>query len=304
MPTSDYRVPVSRLRHALLPWSVAIAVVCCVSAAKIFADEPAGDARKALRVCADPNNLPFSNEKGEGYENKIAELFARELGLPLKYYFLSQRFNFVRNTLRFKLPGEDYRCDVMMGVPVGFDQVSGTKPYYRSTYALVYVKGRKLDQVASVQDLFKLDANTMKTLRIGVYDRSPASEWLAKHSLLEQGVPYQMLNARPAFYPGEILERDLVEGKIDAAIVWGPVAGFSATRVKPEELVVIPMKSEPGVKFDYQMAMGVRYGEPKWKAQIEQLIERNGSQIVAILRGFGVPLIDDKGEFVQEKVNK
>jgi len=304
MPTSDYRVPVSRLRHALLPWSVAIAVVCCVSAAKIFADEPAGDARKALRVCADPNNLPFSNEKGEGYENKIAELFARELGLPLKYYFLSQRFNFVRNTLRFKLPGEDYRCDVMMGVPVGFDQVSGTKPYYRSTYALVYVKGRKLDQVASVRDLFKLDANTMKTLRIGVYDRSPASEWLAKHSLLEQGVPYQMLNARPAFYPGEILERDLVEGKIDAAIVWGPVAGFSATRVKPQTLVVIPMKSEPGVKFDYQMAMGVRYGEPKWKAQIEQLIERNGSQIVAILRGFGVPLIDDKGEFVQEKVNK
>jgi ABC-type amino acid transport substrate-binding protein len=192
----------------------------------------------------------------------------------------------------------------MMGVPVGFDQVSGTKPYYRSTYALVYVKGRKLDQVASVQDLFKLDANTMKTLRIGVYDRSPASEGLAKHSLLEQGVPYRMLNARPDFYPGEILERDLVEEKIDAAIVWGPVAGFSATRVKPQELVVIPMKSEPGVKFDYQMAMGVRYGEPKWKAQMEQLIERNGSQIAAILHSFGVPLIDDKGEFVQKKVDR
>jgi quinoprotein dehydrogenase-associated probable ABC transporter substrate-binding protein len=304
MPTSDCRVPVSRLRHALLPWGVAIAVLCCVPAAKIFADEPAVDARKALRVCADPNNLPFSNEKGEGYENKIAELFARELGLPLKYYFLSQRFNFVRNTLRFKLPGEDYRCDVMMGVPVGFDQVSGTKPYYRSTYALVYVKGRKLDQVAAVEDLFKLDANTRKTLRIGVYDRSPASEWLAKHGLLEQGVPYRMLNAHPDFYPGEILEKDLVKEKIDAAIVWGPVAGFSATRVKPQELVVIPMKSEPGVKFDYQIAMGVRYGEPKWKAQMEQLIERNRSQIVAILRSFGVPLIDDKAELVQEKVNR
>jgi ABC-type amino acid transport substrate-binding protein len=144
----------------------------------------------------------------------------------------------------------------------------------------------------------------MKTLRIGVYDRSPASEWLAKHSLLEHGVPYQMMNARPAFYPGEILERDLVERKIDAAIVWGPVAGFSATRVKSQTLVVIPMKSEPGVKFDYQMAMGVRYGEPKWKAQIDQLIERNGSQIVAILRNFRVPLIDDGGELVQEKVNR
>lgn len=304
MSASHCQVLSHRLRHAVMTCSVAIAVVCGVPAAKIFADESAGDARKALRVCADPNNLPFSNEKGEGYENKIAELFARELGLPLKYYFLSQRFNFVRNTLRFKLPGEDYRCDIMMGVPVGFDQVSVTKPYFRSTYALVYVKGRKLDQVASVADLFKLDANTMKTLRIGVYDRSPASEWLAKHSLLEHGVPYRMMNARPDFYPGEILEKDLVEGKIDAAIVWGPVAGFSATRIKSQELVVIPMKSEPGVKFDYQMAMGVRYGEPKWKAQIEQLIERNGSQIVAVLRGFGAPLIDDSGELLQGKVNR
>jgi mxaJ protein len=287
----------SRLRPAVTTCGVAFAMACC--GPMVLADEPAEGGHKALRVCADPDNLPFSNEKGEGYENKIAELFAGDLGLPLEYYFLSQRFNFVRNTLKFKLPGEDYRCDVMMGVPVGFDQVSATKPYYRSTYALVYMKDRGLDAVKSVEDFLALPRAQLQRLKIGIYDRSPASVWLKKHDLLSSGIPYRMMNARPDFHPGEVLEKDLVEGKIDAAIVWGPVAGFSSMRVKPRELVVIPMKSEPGVKFDFQMAMGVRYGEPKWKAQIEQLIERNGSQIAAILRGVGVPLIDDSGELVR-----
>lgn len=249
--------------------------------------------RTALRVCQDPNNLPFANLRGEGIENKIAELFGKELGLPVRYYSLPQRFNFVRNTLKFKLPGEDYRCDILMGVPVGFDQVSATKPYYRSTYALVFARDRGLDQVHSVQDFLQLPPTKLATLRIGIYDRSPASDWLNKHHLLDQGVPYHMLNADPAQYPGEILEKDLAAGTLDAAIVWGPIAGYFAQRAKAPALVVIPMQSEPGVRFDYQMAMGVRYGERAWKQQIEALIDARHADIQAILRAYGVPLVEE-----------
>jgi mxaJ protein len=251
--------------------------------------------RKALKVCQDPNNLPFSNVAAEGIENRLADLFGKDLGLPVTYYSFPARLAFIRNTLRYKLPGEDFRCDIVMGVPVGFDQVSVTKPYYRSTYALVYAQGRGIDGITSADQLLALPPDQLKKLRIGVYDRSPASEWLNKHQLVDQGVPYQMLNADPSQYPGEILEKDLATGKIDATIVWGPIAGFFAKRVATPKLVVIPMKSEPGVKFDYQMAMGVRYGERDWKQQVEQFLEKRRPEIQAILRDFGVPLVDDDG---------
>jgi quinoprotein dehydrogenase-associated probable ABC transporter substrate-binding protein len=249
--------------------------------------------REALRVCQDPNNLPFSNTHAEGIENRIAEVFGKALGLPVTYYSFPQRMAFIRNTLRYKLPGQDYPCDIVMGVPSGFDQVSVTKPYYRSTYALVFPAGKGLDHVRSGEDFLRTDRAVLGKLRIGLYDRSPASEWLAKHGLVDSGVPYAMMNADPKQYPGEIIEKDLAAGKIDAAIVWGPIAGFFAKRVKSPALVVVPLRSEPGVKFDYEMAMGVRYGEREWKQQVEGLIESRKAEIQAILREFGVPMVDE-----------
>jgi quinoprotein dehydrogenase-associated probable ABC transporter substrate-binding protein len=249
--------------------------------------------RKALRVCQDPNNLPFSNTGGEGFENRIAEVFGKALGLPVSYYSFPQRLAFIRNTLRYKLPGADYPCDIVMSVPVGFDQVSVTKPYYRSTYALVFPRGKGLDSVTSSEAFLQLDPAKLSTLRIGIYDRSPASEWLSRHGLVDRGVPYQMLNADPEQYPGEIIEKDLVAGKIDVAIVWGPIAGFFAQRVKSPQLAVVPMKSEPGIKLDYQMAMGVRYGEREWKQQVESLLESRQAEIQAILKDYGVPVVDE-----------
>ncbi|WP_348754767.1 substrate-binding domain-containing protein [uncultured Aquincola sp.] len=262
------------------------------AAAPAAADDPAP--RKALRVCQDPNNLPFSNVKGEGIENRIAELFGQSLGLPVTYYSFPQRMAFIRNTLRYKLPGQDYPCDIVMGVPVGFDQgVSVTKPYYRSTYALVIPRGKGMDNVASADDFLKLPPQKLKSLKIGVYDRSPAGDWLKKHDLVDQGVPYKMMNADPAQYPGQIIENDLAAGTIDAAIVWGPIAGYFAQRVKQPALTVLPLKSEEGVQFDYAMAMGVRYGEREWKQQIEGLISTKQADIQAILKEFGVPLLDN-----------
>jgi mxaJ protein len=251
----------------------------------------------ALKVCIDPGNLPFSNTHGDGIENKIAELFGAKLGLKVEYYSFPQRMGFIRNTLRYKLPGEDYKCDVVLGVPAGYDMVAATKPYYRSTYALVYPKGSKVfEQVRTGADLFAVPADAQKKLRIGVYDKSPGATWLARHGWEDQARIYPMLSPDPEQYPGEIIEHDLAVGEIDAAIVWGPIAGFYAKRVKSPELVVVPLKSEPGVRFDFAMVMGVRYGEPEWKATIEKLIADNQGALTTILRDYNVPLVDEGGE--------
>ena len=274
--------------------SLLSAAACLVASVCVpVAAQEVAPARKAFRVCQDPNNLPFSSTQGVGIENKIAELFAKELGLPVEYYSFPQRLAFVRNTLRYKLPGQDYPCDIIMGVPAGYDQVSVTKPYYRSTYALVYAPGKGLDGVQTIDDFLKVDRAVLGKLRIGLYDRSPASEWLNRHQLVEQGVPYPIMSADPAQYPGEIIEKDITAGKIDAAIVWGPIAGYYAKRVTSMKLTVVPMRSEKNIKFDFPMAMGVRYGEREWKQQIESLIDKTAPQIGAILKDFGVPLVEE-----------
>ena len=260
------------------------------------AQQDGSDARKAFRVCQDPNNLPFSNTRGEGFENRIAQLFADQLGAQLDYYSFPQRLGFIRNTLRFKLPGEDYACDVVMGVPANYDQASPTRPYYRSAYALVVPSGRGLDNVKSAEDFLALPPEQLQRLRIGVYDRSPASAWLAQHKLVDRGVPYRMLNADPEFYPGEIIEKDLVEGKIDVAVVWGPIAGFFVKRRPEAGMRLIPLASEPGVRLDYEIAMGVRPADREWKATLDRLIAENQPKIDAILRDYGVPLVDSDGK--------
>ncbi|HUL64996.1 MAG TPA: quinoprotein dehydrogenase-associated putative ABC transporter substrate-binding protein [Burkholderiaceae bacterium] len=290
----------SALSHSLARVGLRCSLV--VAASVLAGPALADDAQalpSAFKPCIDPGNLPFSNTNGEGIENKIAELFGAKLGLKVEYYAFPQRMGFIRNTLRYRLPGEDYKCDVVLGVPAGYDLVSSTKPYYRSTYALVYVKGKALDRVRTGPQLFEIPGDTQKKLRIGVYDKSPASTWLAKHGWEDQARVYPILSPNPEQYPGEIIERDLAKGSIDAAIVWGPIAGFYARRVKSVELVVIPLKSEPGVRFDYEMAMGVRYGEPAWKATIEKLIAENQVALTSILRDYNVPLVDEHGDLVR-----
>lgn len=278
-----------------------IAATACLAISPCHAQTAAADdappARKALRVCQDPNNMPFSNLKGEGIENKLAELFGKALGLPVTFFSFPQRLAFVRNTLRYKLPGEEFRCDIIMGMPVGGGGgAQVTKPLYRSAYALVFAEGNGMDQVKSSADLLALDRAFLSKLRIGVYDKSPASDWLSRHQLTDQGVPYQTFNADPDQYPGQIIEKDLTGGKIDVAIVWGPIAGYFAQRIQSPKLVVIPMKSEPGVRLSFEMGIGLRYGEREWKQQIEGLIDSQRAGIDAILKEFGVPLVDDSYE--------
>src|SRR4029078_11503614 len=149
------RVQVIRLRLSV--WQRVCIVLAVVVLAAIAQQLLA--AQDVLKVCQDPSNLPFSNEKGEGFENRIAELLAEKLGWKLEYFSFPQRMGFIRNTLRFKLPGEDYRCDLVIGVPAKWYQVAPTKPYYRSTYALVYPQGGKLEGVHTARELYALDPN-------------------------------------------------------------------------------------------------------------------------------------------------
>jgi mxaJ protein len=264
----------------------------------IFAFAALGEERPtAFRPCVDPNNLPFSNSHGEGFENRIAQLFGERLGVPVQSYEHPQRMNFVRNTLRYKLPGRDYPCDVLMGVPAGFDQVWATRPYYRSTYVLVYRKSGKLDGITSGEALFERFADTRSRPVIGVQDRSPASAWLARHGWEDQARVYRMMSADPQEYPGEIVADDLERGTIDAAVVWGPIGGYFASRAG--DLVVIRLHSEPGVRFDYEIGMGVRYGDRETKAVVERLIVENKAAITAILREYHVPLLDERGNVLE-----
>ena len=273
------------------------AALACATAF-LLATAPAAQAgegkaggRDAVRVCQDPNNLPFANDKEQGFENRIAELLGKHLGVPVTYFNYPQRFVFIRNTLRYKLPGEDYPCDVIIGVPVGFDQVAVTKPYYRSTYAMVFAQGKGLDDVNSVDDFLALGPERLSKLKIGLYDKSPASQWMDRHNLVDQGVPYQTINVAMDHYVGDIIDKDLAGGKLDVAIVWGPVAGYYASKFNPP-MKVVPMKSEPGVQFDFAFGMGIRRGEPEWKAQLEGFLDTHQAQIAEILKTYNVPLID------------
>ena len=259
---------------------------------------PAGE-DSVLRVCEDPNNLPFSNRASEGFENKIAELLARELGWTLEYTWFPQRMGFIRNTLRAREPDSGrFKCDLVMGVPVGFELASTTKPYYRSTYALVYVKGKGLDSVTTPEGLLSLEPAKLKSLKLGVFGQSPAADWLLKNGLFDRVVSYQPQSGDPERYPGEIVEKDLVSGKVDVAFVWGPIAGYFAKNATPAELAVVPFAPTPGIQFDFRIAMGVRFGEREWKDRIERLIEANRPGIQAILAAYGVPQLDDAGRIM------
>lgn len=275
-------------------WSLAF-MLAGLCSGLVFAQSsptPLANGQTVLRVCQDPNNMPFSNMRGEGIENQLAQLLAQALGVSVTYYSFPQRMGFIRNTLRYKLPSEDFPCDIVMGVPSGFDQVATTAPYYRSSYALVFPMGIGLDQVHTTQDFLKLDASVLRQLRIGVYDRSPGSAWLGHHGLQDSGVPYKMLNADPEQYPGEIIERGLSQRQIDVALVWGPLATYFAKRVKSPVLRVVVMRSEPGLTLEFDMAMGVRHGEAAWKAQIEALLKTHQAQILALLKSFDVPVLE------------
>ena len=259
--------------------------------------QPAG-AERTLRVCADPDNLPLSNARGEGYENKIAEQLARDLGLQLQYTYFPQRMGFVRNTLRQKDPQtQQFKCDVIIGVPKGYELTATTRPYMRSTYALVFRHRPEFESLKTADDLLKLPPERLRTLRIGVFGRSPGADWLLRGNLLERAVVYSPQSGDPAENPAHIIERDLADETIDVAILWGPMAGFLVGKHSDSPAWrAVPFVPEHEIRFDYEISMGVRFGEKEWKDTLDQWIASHDESVRGILADFRVPLVDSDGK--------
>jgi quinoprotein dehydrogenase-associated probable ABC transporter substrate-binding protein len=259
------------------------------------APAPAPKGADALRVCADPNSLPQSNDRGEGYENKIAEALGHDLGKKVEYTYFPQRMGFVRNTLRAHDDQTlQFKCDLIIGVPKGYDVTATTKPYMHSIYALVFVPRADLKDLKTADDLLKLPPQKLHSLRVGIFAQTPASDWVLKNGMIDNAVMYAAQSGDPKETPDTIVERDLAAGKIDVAVVWGPVAGFIVSRHGGSQgWVTVPFKPDPQIKFDYEISMGLRQGEKDWQKTLDDWIAGHHAQIMQILTAYHIPLIDE-----------
>ena len=238
--------------------------------------------RSELRVCADPASLPLSNEQGEGFENKIAELLAEHLGVRLVYTWYPNALGFVRNTLRAG------RCDLILGVVAADELVQNTNPYYRSSYVLAY-RSADADRFAD------LDSPLMQLARIGVVAGTPPVDLLARKGLAGQIRGYELMVDSRVEQPARQAIEDLAGGQLDAALVWGPIAAYWA-KLQPVPITITPLRSDPrtGLRLDFRISMGIRPNEPEWKHQINDLIRELQPQIQGILLDYGVPLLDEQ----------
>lgn len=244
-----------------------------------FAGQALGSHITQLKVCGDPDNLPFSNKKSEGFENKIAEVIARELRTELIYFWWPHQRGLVRRALR---PG---LCDVMISIPQGWDQVLWTKPYYRSAYVLIYPKNRGF-QIRS------LDDPILKQLKIGVYINTPPAEALANRNIRANVVGYSLFDSGQTERSDKII-RDLIAGEIDVVLDWGPMAGYAVKQLNgssPLEVVLL-QGAEPGIPFTFEFSMGVKEGNKELKAELEEAISKRHAEIRKILEDYGVPLL-------------
>lgn len=238
-----------------------------------------------IRVCADPNNLPLSNSRSEGFENKIAELIARELGRPLQYVWWAQRRGFVRNAL---LAG---KCDLVPGIVTGVERVATTRPYYRSAYMFVAPPGSKLQS---------FDDPQLRRLRIGVqivgddYANTPPVHALARRGIVHvRGYRVAGDYATPN-PPARIIDA-VANGEVDAAIAWGPLAGYFVQR-QAEPLAVFPIHPAPAdydLPLAFEIAMGVRKEDRRLLRTLDAVLERRRNRIARILASYDVPIVPD-----------
>jgi quinoprotein dehydrogenase-associated probable ABC transporter substrate-binding protein len=241
---------------------------------------------KVLRVCADPNNLPFSNDKGEGFENKLAELFAAKLGKTLAYTYYPSATGFVRNTLG------SYRCDVIMGFPQGDDLVQGTNPYYRTAYAFVTKTDSSLAGVETLQD------ERLKDKRLGLVAGTPPATYIVADGLMPHAKSYPLVvDTRYDSSPVAMMN-DINSGAIDAGVLWGPIAGYYASHTDPPMHMTLLLKEKGGPHLDYRIGMGVRQSDQNWKRQLNQLIAENQPAINKILLDYGVPILNASDQLI------
>ena len=234
-----------------------------------------------FRACGDPRNLPFSNDKGEGFENKLAELFAAKLGKKLSYTYFPQATGFVRMTLG------SYRCDIIMGFPQGDDQAQLTVPYYRTTYALIFKPGSGLEDVTAISD------PRLKDKRIGIVAKTPPSTNMAINGLLAHAKSYPLFIDTRSDSSAQAMIDDLAHGEIDCGILWGPMAGYYARQANPPMTVVPLTRETTGPQMTYRIGMAVRVADQEWKRTLNRLIMENQAEINKLLISYNIPILDE-----------
>ncbi len=257
---------------------VAAVGACALLAAQVLSTVPALAQSPSLRVCGDPDNLPFSNERLEGFENRIAAVVAADLGATPVYAWWPHQRGLVRNTI------DAGTCDVIFGVPEGLDFVLWTRPYYRSSYVMAYRNDRGYE-------FRSLDAPELRQLRIGVHINTPPEESLARRGLLDNISTYSLFfdPRGDRDRPRKLLD-DLVAGTVDVAVAWGPLAGHAA-RTSNAPIELVPLEDEPGVPLSFDISMGVAKGNEALKSRLEAAIDRRRAEIRAILEEYRVPLV-------------
>jgi len=248
---------------------------------------PGSDGARAegvLRVCADPDNMPFSNEKGEGFENKLATLIADELGDRLAYSWFSESTGYVPNTM-----GSD-ACDLVMGYAQGTGLIDDTNPYYYTSYVLIYRQG---DQ--SLAGVERLSDPRLKGKKIGLFARTPPASLIAMYGLAGNAKPFEVNADESLSKAAQKMLAEIGSGKLDVGILWGPVGGYYAEQ-SPVPLKLVPLAKESvGPSTVYPITMGVRPNEPQWKHTINKVLAENQAGIYAILEGYNVPVLDENG---------
>ncbi len=250
----------------------------------IAAAQPITRPAGVLRVCADPNNLPFSNQRGEGFENKIAELLAQDMGERVEYTWWAQRRGFFRNTLKAGI------CDLVIGVPSGFEMALTSKPYYRSTYVFLSRKDRHLE-------VKSFDDPSLRKLRIGVQiigddqSNTPPAHALTRRHIIDNVRGFTLYGDYSQPDPPARIIEAVAKGDIDLAIVWGPLAGYFAkqSRVPLEIVPVSPQIDQPFLPFVFDISMGVRRGDQEFRDQVDQFLEKRHGEIDRILGDYRVP---------------
>ena len=240
-------------------------------------------AKSAFRVCADPANLPMSDKAGGGYENKLADLMADKLGLPVEYTWYPMATGFIRNTLGAN------RCDVVMGYAEGHEMVLNTNHYFTSAFTLIVPKDGPLAGVESLSD------PVLQGKRIGVIAGSPPATHMARNGLIGKARPYRLVVDRRYESPALDMLADLEEGETDAAILWGPLAGPLVMQAHPDLTVIPLLKETLPPRLFFRITMGVRQGEKVWERKLNSEIRRNQAEINALLADAGVPLLNDQG---------
>jgi mxaJ protein len=271
----------SALPAVALPALLALAALATAACAGKRAAAPPP---RELRVCADPNNLPYSNRRLEGFENRLAEMAARDLHARLRYTWWPQRRGFFRQTLKAGL------CDVVVGMPSSVELAAATRPYYRSTYVFVTRKDRGID-------VRSFDDPVLRKLRIGVQMigddgvNSPPAHALAHRGMVDNVVGYSVYGDYSKPDPPARIVAAVARGEVDVAVVWGPLAGYFAPR-QEVPLVLVPVSPQidrPFLPFVFDMSMGVRRGDATLQAELEGFLERRQPEIDALLDRYGVP---------------